>query len=109
MKVHDFTDLKLSNKVHTLGIGGVDVWSLLTKYEGHATILNGVLWSETVKYPVQKWMGRMAPNPDESDRFLSDSKIKKKEYFDFPPKVCQKYRFSPQVPRKPAFWDQFEF
>ena len=67
----------MSYKVHTLGIDGVDVWSLLTKYEGHTTILNGDLWPETVKYPVQKWMVQMAkigsdltPNPDESDLII---------------------------------------
>ena len=62
MKVNAFTALKLLYKVHTLGIDGVDVWSLLTKYEGQTTILNGVLCPETVKYHVQKWMGRVAQN-----------------------------------------------
>ena len=42
-------NLKWSYGVHTFRIEGGDVWSLLKKYEGHTTILSGLLSSKTVE------------------------------------------------------------
>ena len=49
VKNRDLVDLKWSYGVHTFRIEGGDVWSLLTKYEGHTIILSGLLRSKTVK------------------------------------------------------------
>ena len=48
MKNRDLVDLKWSYGVHTFRIEEGDVWSVLTKYEGHTTILSGLLSSKTV-------------------------------------------------------------